>query len=80
MTKESFIEQIGWMLDDFYKENCTANDTIVGIRRKLEDYDNSNKTNDIHIVIKSDCNSCGGNKIKLENGFEKCEKCEKLFA
>jgi len=31
-------------------------------------------------VIKSVCNSCGGKKIKLDNGFERCEKCEKLFA
>jgi hypothetical protein len=31
-------------------------------------------------VIKSVCNSCGGKKIKLENGFERCKKCQKLFA
>jgi tRNA(Ile2) C34 agmatinyltransferase TiaS len=31
-------------------------------------------------VKQSVCNNCGGKKIKLENGFERCKKCQKLFA
>jgi hypothetical protein len=31
-------------------------------------------------ILEMCCNSCGGIKIKLNNGFEKCQKCKKIFA
>lgn len=67
------LKKEGWFFDeDFIKNNEDMLQAITDKTLALQLQQTG--------VIKSVCNSCGGKKIKLENGFERCEKCQKLFA
>ena len=83
MTKESLIQNIQWLLDDYSKTHASANDVVVGIRRHLVTYDDSQKSS-VLITKRSEvadisnpCRECG-NEVEDPDNFTICMMCYNL--